>query len=135
MKLPVCLVLGLAGLIASCSPYAEIPPTPPVQGVPTDPATGEGAAANAPTEERQEEAEASVDPPVEERIPERTEDPEPTSPAPRQGVQVAKPVPGKPGFVFSPFNNKIIDVKGIPSGTLVADPTYPRSEKKYFRVP
>jgi hypothetical protein len=44
-------------------------------------------------------------------------------------------VPGKPGFVFSPFNNKLIDVQGIQSGRLVADPTYPASEKKYFRVP
>jgi hypothetical protein len=44
-------------------------------------------------------------------------------------------VPGKPGFVFSPFNNKLIDVQGIPSGRLVADPQYPASEKKYFRVP
>ncbi len=50
-------------------------------------------------------------------------------------IQVARPVPGKPGFVFSPFNNKVIDVKGIPSGRLVADPTYPASEKKHFRVP
>lgn len=50
-------------------------------------------------------------------------------------MQVARPVPGKPGFVFSPFNNKLIDVKGIPSGTLVQDPTYSPEEKKYFRVP
>jgi hypothetical protein len=50
-------------------------------------------------------------------------------------IQVARPVPGKPGMVFSPFNNKVIDVKGIPSGRLVADPTYPASEKKHFRVP
>lgn len=48
---------------------------------------------------------------------------------------VAKAVPGQPGVVFSPYNNKIIDVRGIPAGGLVADPTYPASEKKYFRVP
>jgi hypothetical protein len=47
----------------------------------------------------------------------------------------AMKVPGKPGMVFSPFNNKVIDVSGIPSGKLVADPTYPASEKKHFRVP
>lgn len=47
----------------------------------------------------------------------------------------ANPVPGKEGFVFSPYNNKIVDVRGIPSGKLVGDPTYPDSEKKYFRVP
>ncbi len=48
---------------------------------------------------------------------------------------VAQAVPGQPGVVFSPYNNKIIDVRGIPAGRLVADPTYPASEKKYFRVP
>lgn len=48
---------------------------------------------------------------------------------------VAAAVPGKEGFVFSPFNNKVVDVRGIASGTLVADPQYPASEKKHFRVP
>lgn len=45
------------------------------------------------------------------------------------------PVPGQPGFVYSPYNNMVIDVRDLPSGTLVADPSYPPSEKKYFRVP
>lgn len=48
---------------------------------------------------------------------------------------VATPVPGSPGMVFSPYNNKVVDVKGLPSGTLVADPHYPVEEKKFFRVP
>lgn len=47
----------------------------------------------------------------------------------------ANKVPGKDGFVFSPYNNKVVDVRDIPSGTLVQDPTYPAAEKKYFRVP
>jgi hypothetical protein len=47
----------------------------------------------------------------------------------------ASKVPGKEGFVFSPYNNKVVDVRDIPSGTLVQDPTYPAAEKKYFRVP
>lgn len=68
-------------------------------------------------------------------IPTRTDDPTPNKPDPKPNMQVARPVPGKPGFVFSPFNNKLIDVKGIPSGTLVQDPTYSPEEKKYFRVP
>lgn len=41
----------------------------------------------------------------------------------------------RPGFVTSPYNGKIIDVRDIPPGTLVADPTYPTEEKKYFRTP
>jgi len=48
---------------------------------------------------------------------------------------VAATVEGRPGFVTSPFNGKIIDVRDVPSGTLVADPTFPSSEKKYFRIP
>jgi len=47
----------------------------------------------------------------------------------------ASKVPGKEGFVFSPYNKQVVDVRDIPSGTLVQDPTYPASEKKYFRVP
>jgi TPR repeat protein/serine/threonine protein kinase len=47
----------------------------------------------------------------------------------------ASMVPGKAGFVFSPHNNKVVDVRDIPSGTLVQDPTYPAADGKYFRVP
>ena len=53
----------------------------------------------------------------------------------RTDYQFANKVPGKEGFVFSPYNNKVVDVRDIPSGTLVQDPTYPAAEKKYFRVP
>lgn len=63
---------------------------------------------------------------------------EPTPPATverRPDYPVANKVPGKDGFVFSPYNNKVVDVRDIPTGTLVQDPTYPASEKKYFRVP
>ena len=51
------------------------------------------------------------------------------------GYAVAVGVPGQPGFVFSPFNNQLIDVRDLPSGTLVRDPTFPAEEKKFFRVP
>jgi hypothetical protein len=66
------------------------------------------------------EPDKPVDPPVEK---------------PRTDYAFANKVPGKEGFVFSPYNNKVVDVRDIPSGTLVQDPTYPPSEKKYFRVP
>ena len=65
--------------------------------------------------------------------------PQNTTPPPtdtrRTDYPFANKVPGKDGFVFSPYNNKVVDVRDIPSGTLVQDPTYPASEKKYFRVP
>ncbi|WAC19685.1 hypothetical protein OVA24_20920 [Luteolibacter sp. SL250] len=60
--------------------------------------------------------------------------PAPSRPA-VDGIPVAKVVEGKPGFVFSPFNDKVVDVRNLPPGTLVADPTFPASEKKHFRLP
>ena len=77
-------------------------------------------------------------PPEPELHPEPAPAPEPEPPVvkPPSGPRpVAIPVPGKDGFVFSPYNNKVIDVKGFRSGALVADPTYPMSERKFFRVP
>ncbi len=68
--------------------------------------------------------------------PEPRPEPRPEPPKPLPGPRpTAIAVPGKPGFVFSPYNNKVIDVQGFNSGTLVADPTYPMSERKFFRVP
>ncbi len=51
------------------------------------------------------------------------------------GYPVATPVPDKEGFVFSPYNKQVVDIRDIPSGTLVQDPTFPAEEKKFFRVP
>lgn len=53
----------------------------------------------------------------------------------REEYKSANKVPGKEGFVFSPYNNKVVDVRDIPSGTLVQDPTYTGAGKGYFRVP
>lgn len=53
----------------------------------------------------------------------------------RTDYAVANKVPGKEGYVFSPYNNKLVDVRDIPSGTLVQDPTYTGAGKGYFRVP
>ena len=46
----------------------------------------------------------------------------------------AIPIPGKEGFVFNPFTENPVDVRGIPSGTLVRDPQDSNMEHK-FRVP
>jgi hypothetical protein len=66
-----------------------------------------------------------------------TENTKPTAPEPKpntnpvpdaQGspgnLPYAKPVPGKPGFVFSPYDQYkgYIDVRGFPPGTEVKDP-------------
>lgn len=51
------------------------------------------------------------------------------------GYEFAEAIAGQDGMVRSPYNDSIIDVRGIPSGTLVADPTFPMEERKFFRVP
>lgn len=58
------------------------------------------------------------------------------APAPQQSdLPVATKAPGKEGYVLSPYNKKLILVRGVPSGTIVPDPASPASDKKYFRVP
>ena len=44
----------------------------------------------------------------------------------------ARPVPNNPGFVFNPYTQAKVDVRGLPSGTLVTDP---RNETQKFYVP
>lgn len=60
-----------------------------------------------------------------------------TKPKPKEKKDwaFANPIPGKDGFVFSPYNNKVVDVRGIPSGVLVQDPNFPDDTTKRFRVP
>ncbi|HEX7260523.1 MAG TPA: hypothetical protein VF258_01795 [Luteolibacter sp.] len=64
-----------------------------------------------------------------------TDAPKPPTEEKRTDYAVANKVPGKEGYVFSPYNNKLVDVRDIPSGTLVQDPTYTGAGKGYFRVP
>ena len=56
-----------------------------------------------------------------------------STPAPPEGLLVALPVPGKPGFVRSPYapDKGFVDVRGFPSGTEVKCPY----TGKTFRIP
>jgi len=142
-------------LLVSCSPYPEHRPNQPQAGPKPTPAQA-AQAEQAKREAQQEEARLRAD--EEKRMQAQAEprNPEPNreiiDPAPEPGgkksdpfkpgeYEFAKKAPGREGFVLSPYNNKIIDVrdektgKQFPRGTLVSDPTYPASEKKYFRVP
>lgn len=65
-------------------------------------------------------------------------DPTPIAPKPKpvakkSPVRFAAPVPGKAGFVFNPYTQNQVDVRGIPSGTKVKDPH--DSQGRVFRVP
>jgi hypothetical protein len=47
---------------------------------------------------------------------------------------VAVAIPGKPGFVFNPYTNGVVDVRDIPSKALVKDPQDP-DKSHIFRLP
>lgn len=65
-------------------------------------------------------------------VPEKLIDPPVTKPV---SYPTAEPIPGRPGLVLSPYNNRVIDCVGFAKGTLVRDPRYPDAEKKWFVVP
>jgi hypothetical protein len=82
----------------------------------------------------------SDEPPPAEKAPARTaEAPVAAVPSPRSVMResasaapYASPVPGKPGFVYSPHDTKfLIDVRGAPPGTEINDP----NTGKPLRVP
>lgn len=130
----------LAGWVVSCSPSepAPAPPNPPTDVAQNQGAELENAAENAGDQVDGATSDADAMKEKEQKqITETMEDPKPptTEAGTKPTVPVAQRVPGRDGFVFSPYNNKMINVKGFASGTMVADPTYPASEKKYFRVP
>lgn len=149
-------------MLVSCYPYPE---EPYFRGPPPQPGQNIGPRGPVPYQQQQQEAirlqeqarqqqaeaqrpperrENPPTPPRETRPPTQTTPPTtPTPPAPppppkppeRVDFPFASPVVGKEGFVLSPYNNKQIDVRGMQTGTLVRDPTYPEEERKFFRVP
>jgi hypothetical protein len=136
------LALGCV-LLASCYPYDENPQKrrgnkPPEKTV-TSAEQQKIKEQRDKMEEKEELAKKDEVKPEPAEVPGGTPSPpsdQPKPPAPeKRDFDFANKVPGKEGFVFSPYNNKVVDVRDIPSGTLVQDPTYPAAEKKYFRVP
>jgi hypothetical protein len=139
MKTKLLLSLPLVGCFAFVSCY-PIPDRPRGQRPPEKEETVTSQDQQK-IQEQRDRMKQSEEQKVEETAGEmkKTEDATTTS-APKEDTKkgdysFATPVPGKEGFVFSPYNNKLVDVRDIPSGTLVQDPTYPAAEKKYFRVP
>jgi hypothetical protein len=114
--LPALLVCGLA--LAACEsddpqPTKKQggwhPPKPPEQS--TEPSPQPVNPAPPPPPEEPKVAPNPIPPPAE-------------PPKPVGELQYAKPVPGKPGFVTSPYDpyKGYIDVRGFPPGTEVKDP-------------
>jgi len=127
-------------LMASCYPYVENPQKPAAQPDPVKTVTSPDQQKIKDERDRLKKREALA---KKEELRNTTERSAPreleSTPKPpvqtKREYDVASKVPGKEGFVLSPYNNKMIDVRDIPPGTLVSDPTFPPSEKKYFRVP
>lgn len=58
--------------------------------------------------------------------------PKPPTETKNTSYPFADPVPNKPGYVFNPYTQKQVDVRGVPSGALVSDP---RNANHKFYVP
>ena len=59
----------------------------------------------------------------------------PTSTVGKKNYPTAAAVPGRPGFVYNPYTHTMVNVTGIRSGQLCADPEDPDAANHKFRVP
>ena len=117
ITVPAALALTIA-IFSAC--VDEPPRKPKKSGFHAPPSNTEIATNPSPDE--------SQTPPSTETKP--APDTKPPSPVPETApvkvgeIPYAKPVPGKPGFVFSPYDQYkgYIDVRGFPPGTEVKDP-------------
>jgi hypothetical protein len=151
-RFPLLLSAVACGTLASCTVFPENPAQDPYlkQGRPgqtvSDPSQQDIQKKRDEMKKRDEEkARQEAEKKLTENAPEQKTEPasnpdatpesKPKPKVEKKDYPFANPVPGKEGFVFSPYNNKVVDVRDIPSGQLVQDPTYPQSDKKYFRVP
>ena len=53
----------------------------------------------------------------------------------KKNYPTASAVPGRPGFVYNPYTHTMVNVTGIRSGQLCADPEDPDAATHKFRVP
>ncbi len=132
------MIAGLV-LVAGCDRPVQVPETPEKKDAPAVEVLKEVGRSLDEMGDRivnpVEPAKPKADVPVEKDDPAKAEDAVEAPPVTPSVVPVAEPAEGKPGYIVSPYSGKIVDVRGIPAGTLVQDPDFPSAEKKYFRVP
>ena len=119
--------------------YSDTQPHPPSQPYPVQPPPPPQTQRRVVATERQAPSEPETQPTAPPRDTRRESAPPSNSPTPRTAssqnadLPYAKPVPGKPGYVFSPFdkNGGYVDVTGYSPGQKVKDPY----SGKIFLVP
>ncbi len=47
----------------------------------------------------------------------------------------ARPVPGRQGFIFNPFNNAMIDASSLEPGSIMKDPSSQPDAPRYIKIP
>ena len=151
-----CLLVGCGSMLESPDDWVQAP-MPGESSQPAAEPKKKETPESKPEEKKEPEVEKPAEPKVEEPAPPKVEEPAPPKveePAPPKVEESAPPskkepvadqkkgdyptatrVKGFGNFVKSPYNDRWVKVKGIPSGSLVADPRFPIEEKKYFRVP
>lgn len=121
-KLSLLSGIATIAVISSCAsdPTPEVVhPIPAPVSIPTPPLENEDVAPD----------------PIDMSVISDTGDTSATVNFPNPGViKTAKPVPGRPGYVFNPYTQNMVDVSGIPSGTKVKDP-HDKDETHIFKVP
>lgn len=131
--------LGLTTLfVVSCSPYMfpAPPPQQPVEVNPVAPKPTYNNTRSTPTNQTVTSATQKAQRKVESMPPAPSTTPSISAPKPpaTKQVPVAAAIPGKPGWVYNPYNNNPVLVQGIASGKKVRDPKDP-NEDHIFRVP
>ena len=105
----------------------------PVEAMPPPPAAPQPTAARTPRTVTSTTTTAATSPPEQAATPRPSGTARSASTNTAAQFPVAKPVPGKPGYVFSPYdpNGGYVDVTGYASGSKVKDPY----SQKIFLVP
>ena len=121
--------VALVGACAPWPPYATNPPQPPAPG----PLDVQPTLTDEEQRMIQENRERLAREKRERELAERNGG-NPASNTSKPKYPTAAPVPGKAGYVFNPYTQGTVDVRGIAPGTLVRDPEDDDPSHK-FRVP
>lgn len=142
MKLSKTLILPLASvlIVGACAPYEplfsgrSLPSSDVKLAAEEQAKKAESEAAAATALKRQQAADLLATKPKPVIKKPTYKPPVPSVIAPKPNYPTAASIPSRPGFVFNPYTQNLVNVKGIASGKLVRDPEDSNKEHM-FRVP